>query len=222
MGLDTGGNSSLHSASNITVQDEGTCCAWVRMDTFATSGAVAGIWPYHGFEMEDQFGTNRAGHRFIANVTNSTAALADNTLYHVALTWKRDGSNTDQEIWIDGVLDKSATVTYIAPTNNEFAIGNMEGLSAGAVVDAHIDDVRRYNRVLKPAEIQTIFAAKGRDGIVHGLLDRWPIDEGAPGTTVAATGGVKNVARNQNAQDSNQGSPVYSYLVPLSPRKRVA
>lgn len=49
--------------------------------------------------------------------------------------------------------------------------------------DGSIADIRYYNRLLTQAEIESIYDAKGMDGIVWGLQSRWPLDIGTIGTT---------------------------------------
>lgn len=48
-----------------------------------------------------------------------------------------------------------------------------------------IADVRCYGRQLTQIDIETIFEEKGKDGIVEGLLGRWPLRNGAVGESPA-------------------------------------
>lgn len=49
-----------------------------------------------------------------------------------------------------------------------------------------MEDVRCYGRVLGPHEIQTLFAARGADGIVVGLEARYPLREKVSGAVILA------------------------------------
>ncbi len=67
-----------------------------------------------------------------------------------------------------------------------------------------LEDVRIYDRVLTDAECATIHACKGTDGITHGLLHRWTLDEGPMDTTASDTTGlIKDLGI-----DSNNMTPV--------------
>ena len=87
-------------------------------------------------------------------------------------------------IYIDGVED-GVSATYSSPidlTNSPVRIGsNVQ--AAGRSWDGIVDDVRVYDRALSPAEVETMYATGGPDGIVSGLKFRADFREGAPGVT---------------------------------------
>jgi hypothetical protein len=60
-----------------------------------------------------------------------------------------------------------------------------------------IEDARAYNRNVSDAEIQTIHACRGHDGIWSGITARYRCNEGAPGVAAAGAGAIKDVTNNQ-------------------------
>ncbi len=115
----------------------------------------------------------------------STFTLNDGQQYHVAGIFR---PSTAVEIWIDGQLNKSNTTGIPASqynASNNFTVGARS--DGTQVPDGTIEDARAYNRALSAEEMQTIYAARGSDGIVDGLVSRWLLNEGAPGTNPSGT-----------------------------------
>jgi hypothetical protein len=106
--------------------------------------------------------------------------------------------STAIQIWQD-VTKKEKTVDIPAsmhdPSNNVIIGGRPDNIGN---VNGKIDDVRIYNKSLSPAEIQTIYAANGHDGIIDGLVSRWLMNEKSPGTTVSGTNSVKDIGPSGN------------------------
>jgi hypothetical protein len=71
--------------------------------------------------------------------------------------------------------------------------------------NGRIGDVRLYNRALSAEEMQTVHAARGTDGIVDGLISRWPLNEQAPGVLATGVGTNRDIG---NA--GNNGDPIAS------------
>ena len=67
-------------------------------------------------------------------------------------------------------------------------------------------DFRLYNRALSPAEIRTIYSAKGNDNIVDGLVDWWRMDEKPDGQTAGA-GDVIDIIGDNDGDGTN--APIY-------------
>ena len=72
-----------------------------------------------------------------------------------------------------------------------------------------VADVRLYDRALSAGEMQTVVAARGVDGIVDGLLHRWPLDELALGVAATGIGTVKDIAAGAINGDPI-ASPIYA------------
>lgn len=103
-----------------------------------------------------------------------------------------DYANSIGTVYFDGVLAISTPVTaapfaasQTANTNSENSggSGGAIGVRANATQSflGEIEDMRLYNRTISGDEAATIYAAKGADGIVSGLLHRYPMIDGAPG-----------------------------------------
>lgn len=151
------------------------------------------------------------------NSTSSSTALSLAVWYHMALMY--DG--TDLEFWLDGVLDAtSVQAGSLFASTGRFAIGGQHG--GGNTCDADHADVRVYNRIMSPEEMQTIFAARGHDGIVNGLELRAPLNEGALGVLVSAVNPI-DIGPAKVGYFGEFGAPVPSYVQDggLSHRKRV-
>lgn len=136
-----------------------------------------------------------------ANV-DSIATINDGNWHHVVGVYN---GATPIDIYIDGVLDNTSAGNAPASTGTT---GN--DVSVGAVNTARfftgdIDDVRVYDRALSAAEVATIFAARGTDGIVSGLIGRLLLNEGAPGTVASGAGLNKDISNN-----GNNGTPTNS------------
>jgi len=69
------------------------------------------------------------------------------------------------------------------------------------------DDFRIYTRRLSLAEIQTIYACRGTDGIVNGLKNRFIFQAGPAGSAVGTT--VRDVGPSGN-DFTRVGNPTYT------------
>ena len=173
-----------------------TGMAWVRFRSIA-SATTTKVCGY-------SIGTNAANSRFTMQWASGTpgrlqaagrAADADNlrgilsptTL--IAGPWFHlvgivDYENTLGAIYINGALDTSGpldgtfTTAVTANTNSlGAAIGSREGGNGTQGMNGDIEDFRLYDGVLGPNEIQTIYAAQGKDGYYAHLLHRYQLDD---------------------------------------------
>lgn len=128
---------------------------------------------------------------------------------------------TDNEYWLDGVLDATSvdSGSLFASTAN-LSIGGQE--AGGNASDTEHADIRIYDRVLSPEEMETIYAARGHDGIVDGLVFRCLGKEGAISALVSSVNPV-DIGPDSIGFDAGYGSPVPSYIEDggFSFRKRV-
>ena len=66
-------------------------------------------------------------------------------------------------------------------------------------MQGYFEDCRIYNRQLSDAEIQTIYACKGHDGIAYGLAGRWTMIEGYDNQRVTLDATIiKDVSNNKS------------------------
>jgi hypothetical protein len=130
-----------------------------------------------------------------------TTYMENGKLYFIAGQFN---PSTSVEIWVQGIKENENTTDVPATMYNSGntiviggrpdPIGNFDGI---------IDDVRIYNRNLSAAEMATIFAARGHDAIVDGLVSRWLMNEKAPGATASGASSIKDIGPG-----GNHGSPV--------------
>lgn len=93
-----------------------------------------------------------------------------------------DANIDTAKIYFDGVLEDTDTNHTGTAVGTDMSFGTRTGKTdrfPGA-----IDDWRMYDRILATEEIETIFALRGSDGIVEGLLHRFTFREAAPGASV--------------------------------------
>lgn len=122
-------------------------------------------------------------------VTNiSTTGYSTGTWFHVAVTV--DLPNDVTRIYINGVEVNNFAVAYSISTwpatdSRNGAVG-AEDNAAATFFNGSLADVRVYDRPLSAAEIMGQFVSRGADGIFHGCMHRWNLNELSPGTTATA------------------------------------
>jgi hypothetical protein len=117
-------------------------------------------------------------------------------------------------LYIDGELDLAGALTNTlgaAATANTNSLaarwGAHEGTGAGDQgMSGLIEDGRLYSRILGPAEIKTIYTGEGKDGIVDGLLHRYPFNDQGPGVALTTT---MNVAGAERLVGGPVGTPTF-------------
>lgn len=150
------------------------------------------------------------------NSVSSSTAITNGVWNHMAMMY--DG--VDLEFWLNGVLDASSAQAGIFDSTANLAIGGQEG--GGNTSDTEHADIRIYDRILGPEEMETITAARGHDGIVDGLVFRCLGKEGGLAALVSAAN-PKDIGPNAIGFAGGFGSPVPSYVEDggLSFRRRV-
>jgi hypothetical protein len=175
----------------------GTIMAWIKFTAYGPSGfghiidKASGIPPTGGWNLvaEGDLGNNYMAFGHDSSGTtgfwnSGTGSLLINTEYHVALTYDKGSSANKPTFYINGIssifTDAQSTGTMTSDASENFVVGNTN--SQDGTFDGDIGDVRAYDHILTSAEIQTIFNARGHDGIVDGILGRWIFNEESPGT----------------------------------------
>jgi hypothetical protein len=211
--VDVGNDASLQITGAFTVM------AWFYLDTspqnveFVSKYAAS---PNRGFTLQtdDDPPDDTWGYFWIS--TNGTqgmgsgwtaSALPVGEWHHIAGQFI---PSTAVQIWYDGQLSNENTsgipFSMHDPSNN-VTLGNRP--DGSQPYDGSLEDIRIYNRNLSAAEMATIYAARGRDGILGGLVSRWFLNEGAPGTTPSGSDSVKDHAPNGN-HGTPSGSNLYT------------
>jgi hypothetical protein len=138
-------------------------------------------------------GVGRCGDGDSLRLLSGTAGLVQTGIWqHIAASL--DYTNKLIRVYYNGTLDAtSAPVVWAdAPSaNTASATGSIGGghRTDGIyeTVKAYIDDVRIYSRVLSDAELATIYACRGTDGIVQSLGHRYLLNELNSGAAVSTT-----------------------------------
>jgi hypothetical protein len=159
--------------TNITeaIADSFSLSLWIRTEEVvgndtddALDGAVV-IWHYDSgtddnipvsitgnkvaFHTGDEFGNSQTLH--------STNDVTDGNDHHIVVT--RDRVTGEKKIYVDGVLETSATGTtrLLNANTNYFSIGGVVGHS----FDGTVDDVQIYSGVLSATEVASLFSNPG-------------------------------------------------------------
>jgi len=120
-----------------------------------------------------------------------------------------DGSTL--RIFLNGVVDTSTSFSgTVFASSHLLGIGAYDDVApeTASELDGDIEDMRYYDRLLDVKEWATIHRVRGLDGIVHGLVTRWPINE-RPSSTVITASDPKDVGPAQLTVNSIVGSPTY-------------
>lgn len=145
----------------------------------------------------------------------TTTAIAQDTWYHLVGTF--DSTADIARIYLNGVEEASTATGTQIPINTTDPVTIGTGLFS-AFWPGLLDDARIYNRALSAAEVKTIHAVRGPDGIVNGMVARYTLNEGAPGVSASGAGVIKDVGPNKF--DGNPAnSPIWAESQ-LSFRKR--
>lgn len=220
---DTDGENYINGLSAITA------CIWIKSDSASTDkGFVFGLPTPDGTDKYiamryDSVGSTsgmsnglKMGLSLTSGEHNRETSSSTQTTdwQHCLFKWS---AGNDIRIFLDGSEDTLGTGIFGPNTGTitncttlALGIGSKDGSSGGW--DGLIDDFRIYNRALGDNEIQTIYAARGADRIVHGLQVRYVFRDFTSGTTLATTSdAVKDIGPNGNRHATRTGStgPVY-------------
>jgi hypothetical protein len=178
-GLDPGGNAAAFTGTgdvftiNRSIQDEFSILLWVRADTPGIGGDLSQFFEGSGVVYADiggvanDFGTALTGTKFAFGIGNpdttihSTTDVSTDRWTFIAVVRRIDpaASRTDLRLYVDGVLEESATHANIAPLDAQALI-----TIGGNTIDSRffigrVDELALFGVALDEAAIQTIFAA---------------------------------------------------------------
>jgi len=209
----------------------GTLMAWINPTSLAaarhtifgcsvgTSGSTSRAKLSH-----DGTGLEGFGRALDANSAGVFLAgtLSTGTWQHIAA--KFDYVARTIELFINGVsVGVSAVITGWTSGNSsdtDSVSCNLASQHGGTseLFDGRIDDARMYGRLLSVAEIETIYATRGVDGITNGLQHRFLLNEAAPGVVVTTLVNIGPLRNN----GTPGGSPTYAESVLRKRRKLVS
>ena len=199
MGLVFSGASTsfIDIGSTATAPAQFTVEAWVYYQSFpsgesayilsteaqATAGSQGFAFRTIGNKIQLAIGTNTAW----SKVAGSTS-LSLNTWYHVAATC----SGTDIKLYVNGVLDGTATSAAMIPSLTNLRIGDSPTWT-GRLFNGIISDLRFWNVVRSAADISATMNTS-LSGTEIGLIADWKMNEGT-GTTLADVKGAYPITK---------------------------
>ena len=204
---------SVSSGSMLVTSDDWTASTWIRSTgnagnyrvAFANGDAVGGGGGRAGFQM----GITSSQKFFVATIvgadseeeTLSLSSASLDTWYHLVVR----KSGTDSSVYVNGVLDKSATLSSATMDNTGNDLNTLIGVASGNSDpwNGSIDDVRIYNRVLTSTEIRQLYnmGAASKSNIsptasstptTSGLTGYWKMDNQNLISNVADSSGQGN------------------------------
>lgn len=212
-----------------------TIMAWVKIESLVAAPIVSvAIGPPPGTSQTSRGGLEitAAGaitvlsRRLDADASialTSGNVLAVATRYHLAGTCVY-GANRDLKIFQNASQIASSstasTASNTSDTNSKCAAIAAQDDGVSSFFDGIIEDVRIYTRALSAAEIETIYASEGVDGIVDGLQARWYMREGGAGATATGASTVRDLSNN-GLHATPTASPLYADSLIRGPRRKV-
>lgn len=201
----------------------GSVMAWVKMTSLGATRSLTeqAIGPPPGTSGTSRLFLNVLGSGVIelgardadgggSFVNTGTASIGVGVWAHIAGVVDIAGDVT--RLYINGALHKSQAFAFPNATfpatdsKNGGLASNDEGTAQ--YFDGLISDFRMYSRALKAEEIQSIFAARGRDSILAGMVLNLRMAGRAPGVAATVAGELKDISGSQRHADP-VNSPVY-------------
>jgi hypothetical protein len=124
-------------------------------------------------------------------------------------------------LYYDGVLVNSTQMTNPTAGNTSDTASLTGGIgianppTGNSFWPGSLDDVVFFSRLLGAAEVQTIYASRGQDFILHGITGHWQLAEGGGGVAVATAVDVSGLGGSA----APIGAPVYSGGLTLTRRR---
>jgi hypothetical protein len=129
------------------------------------------------------------------------------------------GLSTGEWAWVAGVYNGSTAKIYVnavekysvsqsgnlAQQSHPVWIGGNSDGPSSKPFNGHIEEVRLYSKALSVAELQTIAAGGGHDGIDYKLEHRWFLI-GKKDVAASGAGSVKDIAGSEHGTPSG---PIY-------------
>jgi hypothetical protein len=210
----------------------GTMMAWVTYGLLGVARTVIGVSVGTGTGTRAKFSstvTDGVDFRVRALDADTSAVIATaggllttGSRYHIACVV--DYTVKTGFIYIDGELVTTGVFTAITAGNTSNTSAQTGTIGANEPGNnnpwaGQIEDPRVYNRLLGPAEIKTIYTARGCDNILDGLFARWTFNEFAPGVNA---GSIPDISGNNNIVTGLGTLPYVPGTLKLSRPKHMA
>ena len=191
-----------------------TVTCWVKVESLTRTWQAIytkgdSTWRLHRHSNSNGFTLHLSG---VSN-PGSAGNINDGLWHHIAGTY--DGSAI--RLYQDGVLQLTQNTSGTINTDNREVRIASNSQRSNREWDGLIDDARVYNRGLSGAEISTIYASEGTDGIFSGLVSRHLLNELANGLTVVQADDLGS--EGNNATPMGTTDPVYGLGMTRARRK---
>ena len=170
----------------------GTGRGWIgfnRDDPVKFNTLEFGIFGFIGGAITPQEGATTLVPPLLKYISSLTA---DNTWYHVGVTYSGGASSQKVKMYFNGQLAAERTIAAEASAGN-LRLGahkTNSGTTNNNGWKGSISETRFYNRELTADEILTIYATKGKDSIINGMVCKYSYDESPMGTVVTTSDSV--------------------------------
>ena len=182
------GSTSLINVGTAPTLSEQTVSAWINTATVAAGlRAIYSDFDSAGTVTQFTFYINNTAAKLTVDwgsavVVTSVASLNANTWYHVVGVRKGSSGSWTGLIYINGVLDTSATTATNPDAAQPASIGR-PGAFNGQYFNGLIDDVRVYNYALSASEVNKLyqsgtakFNVPPTKSLTTGLVGYWTMD----------------------------------------------
>lgn len=167
------GTNYYESTTNYVSHADVTICCWIYPTEQAGSTKYRFFGAANDFELKLIAGALEQD-IWAATGSTSIGTCPVNTWTHVVVT--RDASG-NVNIYFNGALDSTNTGQNSDPGSNLLKIGASPTILTEKFY-GNMEDVRIYDRVLTATEVEIMYNANGRDGIIDNLRHWWVFDEG--------------------------------------------
>ena len=209
-----GSNDFAGVASTTTYGTNTTWEAWVNRSVSANdyNMFMGAYLPYFGLKADGTVIFSNTINSVQQTLYSTGFTSSNDTWYYLSFTTDYNGTNTTARIYINGVLNNSATFTGAQTASNEyFGIGDGRGSSSWYPFNGKVSNVKVYNRTLSATEISQNYEAQKskfantivQQGLVLNLDAGNPYSYAGAGTTWFDTSG-------NNYNGTLTSSPVYS------------
>ena len=181
---------STFAGSSVNVEDRAM---------HVSSGTATGAARLQLAQRQDVVRWRTSGRRLDADVVSSLDSVTPRGTTKVHLATVARFTTQQFQLYVNGQLETTgAEPTWLGNSSNTASLGAALGASSDGTgtLNGRLEGCRIYQRALSSAEIENIFNARGRDGNVFGMIHRWQLTNGAPGSNVDTA----------TAVDSGQGA----------------
>jgi len=221
-----GSNDFAGVASTTTYGTNTTWEAWVNRSVSANdyNMFMGAYLPYFGLKADGTVIFSNTINSVQQTLYSTGFTSSNDTWYYLSFTTDYNGTNTTARIYINGVLNNSATFTGAQTASNEyFGIGDGRGTSSWYPFNGKVSNVKVYNRTLSATEIAQNYEAQKskftntivQQGLVLNLDAGNPYSYAGAGTTWYDVSGNNLIFNSQGTTQTPfttiGGSPCFDF-----------